>query len=274
MANICVVCNRDAGNLIHCNSCFRYFHITCINLPQPLDSWNCQKCILDNSIKYKLTARTNVHLYQRVSSKSQDNLQKGRCGLDTQNSALLKFASEHCLIVINTVRVIGGAYKNCINSELMGILDVIKRDECILVYSVSRFCRKFDEGKRFLELLNEIGAYVYSTSENIYSDDDQFIVKLKEAENESKRLSSQTKASHNRIRSMGGHIGRVPYGFKVERNNDGIGKLIENESEQRLIKIIQMRYPRLEFLNALNKVKSYRGKPFTMNILRRIYFSK
>ena len=272
---LCIICEKgDCENkLILCDGCDRGFHTYCLNLPAvPAGDWHCNKCTDKLDDKFILKPRSIVHLYERVSTKGQDNPMHGNVGLDTQNNTLLKYALDNNLIIKSTLRESASAY-NVSEVSIMPCLKRFKKGECLLVYSVSRFSRNVVKGGEMLKLLDKIGAYVYSVSENVYSYEDKFYLLLKNAELESKNLSKKIRSSHQRIKMLGGHIGRAPYGYDSVRDTSGVRKLKKNNVEQKIINLIKKDKPSLELISKVSKIAMNRGKPWTFTALRRIYRS-
>lgn len=272
----CVVCENgdDEAELMICDGCDRGFHSFCLNLPTvPVGDWYCSACLQKNKLnKFKLEPRGVVYLYERISSRGQDNPKYGRVGLDTQNISLLQFVLNTGLVIKNTIREIESAYHSKKSRVINSCIEKMEPNECLLVYSVSRFSRNLQEGIVMLNIINSRHAYVYSVSENVYSYEDNFLTLIKSAETESTNLGLKVAEAHKRIKILGGHIGVVPYGFRVYRNESGIRKLEGDPVEMKAIQIIKSTKPTVRLIDLLNKNKmSYRGKPWTIPVLKRIH---
>lgn len=277
MENItCIIC--DNGNneecLMLCDGCNRGFHTTCLNMISvPVNDWYCSKCIKNKLSKFKLDFRSIVYLYERISSKGQDNVEHGRVGLDTQNTMLLKYATDNGLIIEKTIRETESAYR--INPKrnrlLVTALNNLKKNECLLVYSVSRFSRNLKEGLFLLQTLKNKDAYVYSVTENVYSYEDAFINLIKIAEDESMNLGLKIKTANIRIRNLGGHIGVAPFGYVTFRDSNGIRRLKTSDSEQYIIEQIRNEKPTISFVNKLNLTSNNRGRKWTLYSVKRLH---
>jgi len=273
----CVVCQYGdyEDQLMLCDGCDRGFHSYCLNISAvPIADWYCSGCLIKNKAHnndFKLAPRSVVYLYERISSKGQDNPLYGRVGLDTQNNSLLQFALNTGLIIKSTIREIESAFVANDKRLIAPSLRKIKKDECLVVYSVSRFSRNLQEGMEMLRVINKNKAYVYSILENVYSYEDKFIELLKNAEEESKSLSLKIKTAHNRIKLLGGYIGKAPFGYRVYRDTSGIRKIEQDPEEQKIIDLIKKNKPSQILLDNLTKKYSYRGKPWTISIIKRLY---
>ena len=106
---VCKVCEHgnNPESMLLCDGCDDGFHIYCLNISQvPATDWFCPMCMfastgmsdkqespksLVEEPKELLGIGAEVVVYQRISSKGQDQPEYGRVGLDTQNRALLDF---------------------------------------------------------------------------------------------------------------------------------------------------------------------------------------
>ncbi|RYE14283.1 MAG: hypothetical protein EOP34_06940, partial [Rickettsiales bacterium] len=273
---VCIICKNgdNEDSLMLCDGCNRGFHFFCLNMPSvAVNDWYCAMCIKDNLNKFKLGSRSVVYFYERISSKGQDNLEYGRVGLDTQNAFLLKYASDNGLIIKSTLRETESAYRLKVKKQrsIVNFIKQMHKNECLLVYSVSRFSRNLNEGLRLLELLKENGAYAYSVSENVYSFEDKFITLIQNSENESANLGTKIRSANLRIKTLGGHIGVAPFGFKIFRDSAGTRKLQACNNEQNVIKIIKQSKLNDETLKIISTITLNRGKPWTLTAMKRLY---
>jgi len=272
----CLICQNDNCEdlLLLCDGCNRAFHTYCLNLPAvPVGDWYCPGCVIKNSTnQFQLTPGSEVYLYERVSSRSQNNPALGQTGLDTQNLSLLQFASNNGLIVKGTIREVKSAFQPSPSYRtIWSDIKKLKTGQCLLVYSVSRFSRNLSEGLDLLKILHQIGAHVYSVSENVYSYQDAFVTLLKNAEDESINLSLKIKTANQRIKTLGGHIGPAPFGYETIRDPAGIRKLELNANEQSMINLIKTSEPSLDLVQQLNSMGTYRGREWTLGLVRKIH---
>jgi len=250
----CELCEKDVDEnlLLLCDNCDKGFHTYCINLVDvPNTNWYCAKCRFNNNSNnnsnnienYTPKSGDIVICYLRVSSKGQDNPQYGRVGLATQNNVILDFALKNGLIIRQTRSEICSASKDMNKlTQLHSIISCIRKNECLLIYSVSRFGRDFNAGKELIDKIHKKGAWVYSITDKISSYNTRFIDLLKEAQHESEKISVNQIASIQRIKQNGGHIGPPPFGTCIYRDSNGVRKLKINNEEGEIIKKIRALY--------------------------------
>ncbi|KKM18238.1 hypothetical protein LCGC14_1667740, partial [marine sediment metagenome] len=220
-----------------------------------------------------------IFFYERVSSKGQDEPQYGRVGMDTQNNVLLEFALKHGLIVRGTAREVHSARDPSQLTQLRSICRSLKKGQCVVIYSVSRFSRNLKQGREMVEAIHEAGGWVYSVTDHVSSYEERFLLLLQEAQAESDRLSKKIHDAYDRIRRHGGHIGPPPYGWTTYHDESGIRRLITDSEEQRVLVKLRQMYDRTDdcdssarcalarqtaaLLNDAGLLR--RGKPWTRN---------
>jgi DNA invertase Pin-like site-specific DNA recombinase len=283
----CFLCNKgDNENiLILCDGCEYAYHTYCINLNNvPAGDWYCPKCSFGKmTIKCKeepiesekkTTTSKQVIIYERVSSAGQDRPEYGRVGLETQNFTILDHCRKNNLTIIRTYSDVGsGKFIN----ELMNLgemVTTINNNTDIIIYSVSRIGRNYDEVKKLINILHKKNCSIYSVTEKLFSTDTKFDDLLKQAERESENLSRLIKNSIRRRKELGGHIGRVPYGYIAYRDTNGIRKIKINPLEKNIINIIKSKIesPK-KIANYLNKTgKLKRGNMWKPNMIRSIIY--
>lgn len=165
---------------------------------------------------------TTVYKYLRISSKHQE-------GLDTQKHVLDTFFKND----LATLTDVGSAYGE--DASQPCIEDLLKRRVsgafCILVYSASRFGRDVSRAQERMAQLHEYGCCVYSVSENVSSHDPGFVTKIAQAQAASQLTSTVIRASIQRRKAQGAHIGPAPYGYKI-MIKDGLRTIEKDEKEQ------------------------------------------
>jgi DNA invertase Pin-like site-specific DNA recombinase len=244
---VCVLCNnRNNDNvLLICDDCDYGYHTYCINLNKvPEGTWYCPKCTYvhkeQEKTKLKVYNGIKVHIYERVSSKGQDQPEYGRVGLKVQNNALLEFCINNDITPISTTVEIGSAYKNGKTPKLNVLINKVKKGEPIIVYSVSRFSRNLEEANKMLTKIHNKWSYVWSITEGIKSHEIDFKNYIKSSENESKMLSNRMISSRKRIVDLKGFTGRKkPFGYSIYKDEYGIRRLKEHVLEQEVIKCIK-----------------------------------
>jgi DNA invertase Pin-like site-specific DNA recombinase len=282
---VCHACENGEQDdlLMLCDGCPRGYHTFCIGLPcVPSDDWFCPRCVKEgkNVVQHTITNGLKTVLYERVSSKGQDEPQYGRVGIDTQNHALLKFCCEHNLQVIATLREVGSAY-NLLSKLRQQEKLVELKDTCILVYSVSRFSRRLEHGKSLLDKIHANKSWVYSITEQVSSSEPKFYTLLQNAENESKMISNRSIDFYKKTKEVGGWVGnQAPFGSMIVRDTVGIRRLAENPQEQEVAKQVKALFAEkhncMEVVQYLNTNGiTYRGKPWTsnnvMSVVNRIF---
>lgn len=284
----CILCHRSDREeiLLLCDGqeCNVACHTTCINLPVvPPGNWYCPYCALgqlslnsnEKEASFEVGPRSQVYLYERVSSKGQDQPEYGRVGLDTQNSTLLRFVLEKGACIVGTFTDVGTGREINRRKSFKQLITNIKPNSCILVYSVSRFGRNIAEVNTNLKDLHDKGCWVYSVSEKVSSKEIRFIQLTQEAENESNRLSTTMQASLVRRRAEGSHIGPAPFGYTTQRLENGKRILVKNPAEQAVIQYINNRFKYQPKINLLakdlnNQGSRRRGKNWTTISLKKV----
>jgi DNA invertase Pin-like site-specific DNA recombinase len=185
-----------------------------------------------------------VFLYERVSSKGQNEPEYGRVGMDTQNNTLLKFSLENGLVVRGTVREVHSARDPSKLTQLQNICSMIKEGECVVVYSISRFSRNLAQGREMVEVIHKAGGWVWSVTDHTSSYEERFLHLLQEAQAESDRLSQKVRDAYDRIRRHGGHIGPAPFGWTPYHDDDGIRRLMIDPQEQQVLVKLRQIYDR------------------------------
>ena len=283
---VCVLCGNgdDANVLLLCDGCDKGFHTYCLNLPAiPVGSWYCPGCRRNQPSTNNSNNSNNnvavsgarpairvVFIYERVSSKGQHAPEYGRVGMNTQNNALLRYALENGLVVRGTAQEVYSARDPSKLTQLNRICRMIKRDECVLIYSVSRFSRNLVRGREMLEAIHKAGGWVYAVTDNVSSFDNRFLILLESAQHESDQQSQKMKDAYERIRQHGGHIGPAPFGQTTFRDEQGIRRLQVDPGEQHILVKLREMHDRAKdatqtaaLLNETSMLR--RGKPWTKN---------
>jgi DNA invertase Pin-like site-specific DNA recombinase len=118
----------------------------------------------------------------------------------------------------------------------------ISQNDLIIIYEISRLGRNIYQVIDFLEKIRNKGAIIYSVEDNLFYGKDKlidnlFLYKVIKSKEYSDCLSNKTKTTQTFIKENGGHVGKVPYGYKLS-HTDGIPKLIMENDEQNIIKLI------------------------------------
>lgn len=252
----------------------------------------------------------NAVVYLRVSSRGQNDPERGRVGHDTQRHAIREYARNNNITITGTYEDVGSAFRNI--HKLTGfrqmIDDLTERygdDEyneqsgtVILIYDSSRFSRHLLEGVSAVAELNPRirenihSIPIFSVSENIYTRDKygvyNFNSAINDADKQSAMLSDKVKASYRRRREDGHFMGnRAPYGFEIyrrtgddvdsERNPRGIRTLRPVANEMAVINIIMHQiYNRVLAVDVVdylrnNNIRHRDGTLFTTSMVMSIY---
>ena len=202
-----------------------------------------------NKLQQNNTITRKAYIYCRTSKRRNDYKE---VSLDAQEEYCKQFAKQH------NINIIGIIYDNGVSAKTMNnqfglnhLSNKIKKGECILIYDVSRFSRSTTEALLRLEHLREhIGAIVHSCHDNVTWNNTStnratFRQLLSVAQLHSDTVSEKVKSAIAFKRGRGDHIGKVPYGSKVEYIN-GVKRLIKNDEEQNVIK---------EIINLIDNIK-------------------
>ncbi len=250
---ICCICEFDDDSIpiLLCDDCDRGFHTECLGLNSvPQDSWYCPKCLRDSKMASKKTDLQNadkqkkakkiqevpkkVYIYERVSSKGQDDPKRGRDGLNTQNHDVLEYCIQNGLIVAETVEEVGSAF-NTNTPKLNRLIKKVPRGQTIVVYSASRFSRNLDDFDYKIEKLHDKNCRVYSVVDNMDSFDKGFRALIRSAEASSVMLSTSVRSAYQRRKTQGSYTGTgTPFGYHRVKVN-GLTKLKKNTVEQLII---------------------------------------
>lgn len=267
----CGLCNRDVDPelTIICNDyekCGNMYHTYCANLPGvPTGDWYCPKCsfdktkfgelsscctsspeiqkkLLSSKKSYKLYPGDQVVAYIRVSSMGQDKPEFGRVGLLTQNNTILKIVLESGTILNQTFKDVGTGLKVHKLVGMQKLIDSLENNICIIVYSISRLGRNYQQVLNIIDQIHAKNCWIYSVTNNINSHDPTFLDYVRQADQQSKDLSRVMKESVNRRRDQKSYIGPAPFGYIVCKDDYGRRILAPNAEEQSIIQTIKSKY--------------------------------
>lgn len=160
---------------------------------------------------------SNCFIYIRVSTKKQSN--KGY-SLESQEAACNIFAEQNKLEVIKTFKDEGESGKSMNRKEFQSLLSCVRKDEYILVYSITRLGRNQTEAMTVADNLNNRGVHLLSCKEpgiNISTPSGRFMLStlLGFAEYELNEIDSRSKAVLRNKEQCGEQIGRLGYGYEI-----------------------------------------------------------
>lgn len=183
----------------------------------------------------------NIFIYTRVSTYKQSN---NSISLVYQYDVCKKYITSNYITQnIYHYQDIASSYKNknalC---RQKAMIRNISKNDLIIIYEISRLGRNIYQVIDFLEKIRNKGAIIYSVEDNLFYGKDKlidnlFLYKVIKSKEYSDCLSNKTKTTQIFIKENGGHVGKVPYGYKLS-HTDGIAKLIIDNDEQNIIKLI------------------------------------
>jgi DNA invertase Pin-like site-specific DNA recombinase len=185
--------------------------------------------------------KTECIVYTRISCVNNNS--NNVISLNNQYNQCKDYADKNNYKIIESFKEIGSAkyiYKLPILTEIVNNY----HDITLLIRSVSRFSRNTKQGLEYYEKLKESNVKLIFTVDNLIINNNnphimnRFRNLISEAEMESAIASKRQLDSIKFRRQMGGHIGGIPYGYKLE-NKTGISKLIIDKNEQNVIKFIK-----------------------------------
>lgn len=212
-------------------------------------------------------------IYIRVSHK--DQVTNGS-SLDNQRDRLLKYAEYKGMTVVDIIEDQGISGRTTSRSGFQKMMSMLDEIDCVVVYSISRFARSVVDTLGAIEKLRVNNVEFHSINENVDTSTAQgrfFLTVISAlAEMESDQMGERIKSVMSYKKDSGlVYCGNTPYGF------DSIdGKLVPNESEQRVIsKIRALRsknYSLRKVADTLNNdnIRSKSGKKFYASTIRYI----
>lgn len=182
----------------------------------------------------------NFYIYSRVSSNKQND---DANGLDYQDLICETYTKEIFKIdtdVINYYCDIQSSYKTLSKlKDLHLMINDITTNSVIMISEVSRIGRNIHQVLPLLSKIKEKNCWIISISESLCFNinklmDKQFYQKVIDAEKESDLISIRTSNSNKFIKSIGGHIGSIPYGKKRVKVN-GVPILVNCDEESQIL---------------------------------------
>lgn len=195
-----------------------------------------------------------IYIYTRVSTGKQSTDKK--FGLLSQTDLCNKYINNFYSDNKNILKYsdVGSSYKS--HKILTGMKDMIfklKPNSLILISETSRLGRSKKMVETILKIVKNKRSFIVSISENlIYGktklNDNIFIRRVMESERESDALSLRMKNIQAYIKRNGGHIGKAPFGYTINRDYRNIPVLKEKLQDFKLID---------EIVNLANESLSY-----------------
>lgn len=200
-----------------------------------------------------------IYVYLRVSTKTQTYKYNG---LKEQNNICQEYIRKnfplHNKIKIEYYTDVGSSYNE--KNTLCNLNKIIRKlssetNSVILVKDISRLGRNTFQVFNLLRKIKKHDSHIVSIEENLcynYSKlmDKTFFHTIIDSEEKSDLKSVNSINRIQKIKSMGGYIGKVPYGTQIIKKNN-IPYIYKNPTEINIIKIIKK-----VFLKNLNIVKT------------------
>ncbi len=200
-----------------------------------------------------------VYIYVRVSSS-------GGVSLKVQLNSLLEYSKNSKLYVKGLYIDDGISGKNMNKLDSLNLLmsELSEEKNRILVYDISRLSRNVIEA---LTYLNDSRCEFYFLIENLsYNNvNEKHLIRmgLSQSQHLSELTSEKCKRSNEYRRKRGWHVGKIPYGYKLENR-----VLVLDSLELNTIKYIYQQYK--SDLNIQNRMKCVSKKNMYSRILNKI----
>jgi DNA invertase Pin-like site-specific DNA recombinase len=200
---------------------------------------------------------TNVYVYLRVSTRGQTYKSNG---LEDQCKICQDYFKKNFpkSVIIRYYTDIGSSYneKNTLTNLNKLIKEItFEKNSLILVRDISRLGRNTFQVFNLLRKVMKSNSYIIGIEENLCWNhsrlmDRKFSHAIIDSEEHSDLKSIKQSNRIKAIKSMGGHIGHVPFGTRVIKNNN-IRYIYKNTKEINTLRIIKE-----EFLKSLNVEKT------------------
>lgn len=210
---------------------------------------------------------SKIYVYLRVSTHAQTYKTNG---IDEQNKICQKYIDEHRLNFCETEFFIdvGSSYNN--KNTLFNLNKIARKissqtNSLILVRDVSRLGRDTFQVFNLLRKIKNTNSHIISVEENLcynYSKqmDRKFSHLIIDSEEHSDFKSIKSSNRINKIKLMGGYVGRIPYGTQIIKKNN-IPFIYKNQNEINILKIIKKIFLKCKNVEKtteyLNKKKLY-----------------
>lgn len=200
---------------------------------------------MESHIDFNLLDVKRIMIYTRVSTKKQAEDEKH--GLFSQENICLEYAKTFYpqFNIIRRVTDIASSFNN--KNALLNLdneINELQHNTLILVSEASRIGRNSSQAFQVLNKVREKKSYIISVSEQICFGktrnlDTRFKEKLLAAEESSVIAGDRQRNVIKYIRDNGGHWGKIPFGYKIQKNENNIPVLVENEEHQTVISHIE-----------------------------------
>jgi len=232
--------------------------------PRCIEDYNNQQLINTYNSQLNININNQAYIYTRISSKNYTGV-----SLEVQKLTLLNWCKDNKLFIkdIKTDNGISASNMNNL-TQLNELLLQLKQNQndnnniTIVIYDISRFSRNSLQALQIIDELNKMGINIHFYTENVQynNSSNKHLIRtaLSQAQFLSESTSEKVKRSISYKKSIGKHIGGIPYGYK---RVDGF--LQKNIEEIKTIK---------EIYNIYNKeIKLSKYKSYTINKPKNIY---
>lgn len=239
------------------------------------DDCECEQ-LIQEYLRGQRTSISTIYVICRVSSKKQAG--PTHVSLADQENMVeaaaksLGNASKRTITRIKTYQITASAYKG-IPEKLRYVSEVARRGDIVMVYRVDRLSRNIVKYMALLEEMNNRGVFLYAVEEQIWYHNKKldFLQLILDANKEAALISRRVKRSVDFRRNRGDYIGSVPFGYRLQRDIDGVVRKVQNDEEQgtlRMIRQLRLR-SHVYIADMLNTVGRYkRGKRWTKNMVK------
>lgn len=178
----------------------------------------------------------NCVIYSRISTQNQTS----GYSLETQNNICSNYAKNNNLNILNYYSDIGsGRYM----SKLTQLNNLINENNNVklLVCNLDRFSRNLEHACKYIFNLEKKKIILYSIEQDVSNENISSTRLLKsyinDSEFESKLIGGRVKRSLDEIKSRGGYIGCIGFGYDRKRIQ-GIPVRVKNKKEFDIINLI------------------------------------
>jgi DNA invertase Pin-like site-specific DNA recombinase len=204
---------------------------------------------------------STIYVYLRVSTKTQTHKSNG---LEEQNNIcqeyIKKYFSHNNQLEIEYFTDVGSSYNE--KNVLCNLNKIIKKissqtNSLIVVRDISRLGRNTFQVFSLLRKIKKYNSHIISVDENLcynYSKlmDKKFYHAIIDSEENSDLKSIKSINRIRKIKSIGGYIGRVPYGTQIIKK-DNIPYIYKNPIEINTLRTIKKVF--LKYLNIIKTTK-------------------
>ena len=237
---------------------------------------SCEHTIREYFDEQKIEVNT-LYLVCRVSSKAQAG--PLNLSLDEQLRLLLTQTKPYKNYRIKICQISASAYAKT-PDEIMNISEEARDGDVVMVYRVDRITRDIFGFLHVLEDMNKRGVSFFAYEEGLWYEDNKTRIAqlMLNGTVESEGISRRVKMALAAKRLRGDYIGGVKYGYKTTRTSTGVVKLVENEAEQRIVKLILRCKTLADVHKTVDKLNDSgikkRGRAWTVAMAKSIWSKK